>query len=59
MKQSSLTAYYTDPLLISEMWNKLEPDGFTGGKILDPRWGLGISLRPCPLTSKEIVSSMV
>ncbi len=41
MKQSSLTAYYTDPLLIREMWNKLEQDGFTGGKILDPSMGTG------------------
>lgn len=36
MKQSSLTAYYTDPALIRQMWDKLERDGFTGGKILDP-----------------------
>ncbi|TQC13438.1 hypothetical protein DAD63_00485 [Streptococcus agalactiae] len=41
MKQSSLIAYYTDPLLIREMWNKLERDGFTGGKILDPSMGTG------------------
>ncbi|MFX4006213.1 hypothetical protein ACJBX6_11230, partial [Streptococcus suis] len=33
MKQSSLTAYSTDPLLIREMWNKLERDGFTGGRV--------------------------
>lgn len=33
MKQSSLTAYYTDPALIRQMWDKLERDGFTGGKI--------------------------
>ncbi len=41
MKQSSLTAYYTDPLLIRQMWNKLERDGFTGGKVLDPSMGTG------------------
>ena len=41
MKQSSLTAYYTDPLLIREMWNKLECDGFTGGRVLDPSMGTG------------------
>ena len=35
MKQSSLTAYYTDPHLIRQMWEKLERDGFTGGKILE------------------------
>ncbi|MBS7925390.1 DEAD/DEAH box helicase family protein, partial [Streptococcus suis] len=41
MKQSSLTAYYTDPALIHQMWDKLERDGFTGGKILDPSMGTG------------------
>ncbi|HGD7074125.1 TPA: TaqI-like C-terminal specificity domain-containing protein [Streptococcus agalactiae] len=41
MKQSSLTAYYTDPLLIRQMWSKLEQDGFSGGKILDPSMGSG------------------
>lgn len=39
MKQSSLTAYYTDPALIRQMWVKLERDGFKGGKILDPSMG--------------------
>ncbi|HFI0195752.1 TPA: hypothetical protein ACGOSX_002090, partial [Streptococcus suis] len=41
MKQSSLTAYYTDPALIRQMWVKLERDGFKGGKILDPSMGTG------------------
>lgn len=42
MKQSSLTAYYTDPNLIRQMWEKLERDGFTGGKILDPSMGFRV-----------------
>ncbi|MGG6796107.1 UNVERIFIED_CONTAM: hypothetical protein KB582_09985 [Streptococcus canis] len=42
MKQSSLTAYYTDPHLIRQMWEKLERDGFTGGKILDPSMGFRV-----------------
>ncbi|MFS5163771.1 hypothetical protein V2S94_07160 [Streptococcus agalactiae] len=42
MKQSSLTAYYTDPSLIRQMWDKLERDGFTGGKILDPSMGFRV-----------------
>ncbi len=42
MKQSSLTAYYTDPALIRQMWDKLERDGFTGGKILDPSMGFRV-----------------
>ncbi|MGQ7564541.1 hypothetical protein ACTGWS_00545 [Streptococcus suis] len=42
MKQSSLTAYYTAPALIRQMWDKLERDGFTGGKILDPSMGFRV-----------------
>ncbi|HFH7689510.1 TPA: hypothetical protein ACGM0H_001046 [Streptococcus agalactiae] len=42
MKQSSLTAYYTDPAIIRQMWEKLEQDGFTGGKILDPSMGFRV-----------------
>ena len=41
MKRSSLTAYYTDPAIIREMFQKLEADGFTGGRILDPSMGTG------------------
>lgn len=41
MKESSLTAYYTDPVLIRTMYQKLIDDGFTGGRILDPSMGTG------------------
>lgn len=41
MKQSSLTAYYTDPAIIRAMWEKLEADGFSGGRVLDPSMGTG------------------
>lgn len=47
MKQSSLTAYYTDPMIIRQIWQKLLDDGFGGGRILDPSMGLGTSLRLC------------
>lgn len=47
MKQSSLTAYYTDPMIIRQIWQKLLDDGFEGGRILDPSMGLGTSLRLC------------
>lgn len=53
MKQSSLTAYYTDPLLIREMWEKLERDGFTGGKILDPSMGTGNFFAAMPKHLRE------
>ncbi|WP_155997709.1 DEAD/DEAH box helicase family protein [Streptococcus ruminantium] len=53
MKQSSLTAYYTDPTLIRQMWEKLEHDGFTGGKILDPSMGTGNFFAAMPKYLRE------
>ncbi|WP_105157309.1 SNF2-related protein [Streptococcus suis] len=53
MKQSSLTAYYTDPALIRQMWDKLERDGFTGGKILDPSMGTGNFFAAMPKHLRE------
>ena len=41
MKQSSLTAYYTDPVIVRAMWDKLVADGFRGGRVLDPSMGTG------------------
>ncbi|HHT7734592.1 TPA: SNF2-related protein [Streptococcus suis] len=41
MKESSLTAYYTDPAIIRQMWKRLIDDGFTGGRVLDPSMGTG------------------
>ncbi|MFK4926811.1 SNF2-related protein [Lactococcus garvieae] len=41
MRESSLTAYYTDPRIIQEMYASMEQLGFTGGKILDPSMGTG------------------
>ncbi|MFX3862117.1 N-6 DNA methylase, partial [Streptococcus suis] len=53
MKQSSLTAYYTDPARIRQMWDKLESDGFTGGKILDPSMGTGNFFAAMPKYLRE------
>lgn len=53
MKQSSLTAYYTDPHLIRQIWEKLERDGFTGGKILDPSMGTGNFFAAMPKHLRE------
>ena len=48
MKQSSLTAYYTNPMIIRQIWQKLLDDGFEGGRILDPSMGTGeLLLRLC------------
>lgn len=48
LKRSSLTAYYTDPAIALEMWNKLLRDGFKGGNILDPSMGTGIFFMTMP-----------
>lgn len=53
MKQSSLTAYYTDPDIIRKIWEKLEADGFTGGRILDPSMGTGNFFAAMPRHLKE------
>ncbi|WP_414319340.1 hypothetical protein [Streptococcus infantis] len=42
MKQSSLTAYYTNPMIIRQIWQKLLDDGFEGGRILDPSMGFRV-----------------
>ena len=36
MQKSSLTAYYTEPRIVEEMWDYLIKNGFKGGNILDP-----------------------
>lgn len=53
MKQSSLTAYYTNPALIRQIWDKLERDGFKGGKILDPSMGTGNFFAAMPKYLRE------
>ncbi|KWU10150.1 SNF2-related protein [Lactobacillus crispatus] len=42
MKESSLTAYYTNPQVARAMWKKVVNDGLTHGNILDPAMGTGI-----------------
>lgn len=53
MKQSSLTAYYTDPLIIRQIWQKLLDDGFEGGRILDPSMGTGNFFAAMPRSIRE------
>ncbi len=48
MQDSSLTAYYTDPMIARAMWEHLENDGFEGGNILDPSMGTGIFFATMP-----------
>jgi len=53
MKQSSLTAYYTDPMIIRQIWQKLLDDGFEGGRILDPSMGTGNFFAAMPSSIRE------
>lgn len=53
MKQSSLTAYYTDPMIIRQIWQKLLDDGFEGGRILDPSMGTGNFFAAMPRRIRE------
>lgn len=39
MRKSSLTAYYTDPQIITALYQQLEALGFKGGRMLDPLSG--------------------
>ena len=40
-KASSLSAFYTSPTIIDEMYSALQRFGFTGGNILEPSMGIG------------------
>lgn len=53
MKQSSLTAYYTDPMIIRQIWQKLLDDGFEGGRILDPSMGTGNFFAAMPRSIRD------
>ena len=40
-KKSTLTAFYTSPVIIKEMYSKLAEMGFDNGKLLEPSCGVG------------------
>lgn len=40
-RESTLTAFYTEPYIIKSIYTALENMGFTGGEILDPSMGTG------------------
>ena len=40
-RESTLTAFYTEPYIIKSIYTALENMGFTGGEILDPAMGTG------------------
>lgn len=53
MEHSSLTAYYTDPRIVEQMWDYLIKNGFEGGNILDPSMATGIFFGTMPKEIQE------
>lgn len=46
--ETSMTAYYTDPAIATEMWRALEGLGYTGGPVLEPGCGAGVFIGQAP-----------
>jgi N12 class adenine-specific DNA methylase/antirestriction protein ArdC len=54
--ESSLTAYYTSPKLISSIYSTLEKMNFKGGNVLEPSCGTGQFIGAIPDTLKDKVN---
>lgn len=53
MRKSSLTAYFTDPDIISHIYRQLDDLGFKGGRVLDPSMGSGNFFSAMPEELKQ------
>lgn len=53
VRESILTAYYTDPKIIQLIYHAIEKTGFNGGNILDPAMGTGNFFSAMPSQLKE------
>lgn len=52
-RESVLTAYYTDPMIIEQVYETVERLGFKHGRILDPAMGTGNFFSAMPTTMKQ------
>ena len=52
-RESTLTAFYTEPYIIKSIYTALENMGFTGGEILDPAMGTGNFFGNLPVKMAE------
>ena len=52
-RESTLTAFYTEPYIIKSIYAALENMGFTGGEILDPAMGTGNFFGNLPVKMAE------
>lgn len=53
VRESVLTAYYTDPKIIQVIYEAIEKTGFKGGNILDPAMGTGNFFAAMPQEMKD------
>ncbi|EJZ8466927.1 helicase, partial [Enterococcus faecalis] len=56
MEESVLTAYYTDPMIIEHIFQKVKTMGFQSGNVLDPAMGTGNFFSAMPQELKDNVS---
>lgn len=47
-RTSTVTVYYTDPVIIKATWDIVQRAGFTGGRIIEPAAGTGLYLAGMP-----------
>lgn len=52
-RESILTAYYTDPMIIKQIYDTIQRFGFKYGRILDPAMGTGNFFAAMPKEMKE------
>ncbi|EOH86333.1 helicase [Enterococcus pallens ATCC BAA-351] len=52
-RESVLTAYYTDPMIIEQIYETVERLGFKNGRILDPAMGTGNFFSAMPAKMKQ------
>ena len=53
-RKSTMTAFYTSPVIIKEMYAKLADMGFNGGRLLEPSCGIGNFIGMVPGNNTQI-----
>ena len=53
-RKSTMTAFYTSPVIIKEMYSKLADMGFDGGKLLEPSCGIGNFIGMIPSDNTKV-----
>ena len=53
-RKSTMTAFYTSPVIIKEMYAKLAEMGFNGGKLLEPSCGIGNFIGMIPGNNTQV-----